>query len=250
MTFSIVARCPRTGQIGVAASTAVQAVGKLACHAVAQLGAVASQALVNPYLAYDALRLLEQDVDAASALQRVLALESQPQSRQVGIVDHLGRVAAWTGAENIPWAGHIEGKQCMIQGNRLVGPWVLERMLQVMHDLEYLTLAERLVRSIQAGAVVGGDRHGERSVNVMVFAEEEYPLCDIRIDDHDQPMQELERLFVLYQQKVLPELLKMPRRADASCPGARPAASTRPLFLKSARTEQKARLMGFEFNHG
>lgn len=214
MTFSIVARCPRTGQLGVAASTAVQAVGKLACHAVPNIGAVASQALVNPYLAYDALRLLEQGVEADAALKRVLALESQPQSRQVGIVDHQGRVAAWTGAENIPWAGHIEGKQCMIQGNRLVGPWVLERMLQVMHDVEYLSLAERLVRTIQAGAVVGGDRYGERSVNVMVFGAEEYPLCDIRIDDHDQPMQELERLFVLYQNKVLPEVLKMPRRCD------------------------------------
>ena len=218
MTFSIVARCQRTGQIGVAASTAVQAVGKLACHAVPRVGAVASQALVNPYLAYDALRLLEQDVEAEAALKRVLELESQPESRQVGIIDRQGRVAAWTGAENIPWAGHIEGKQCMIQGNRLVGPWVLERMLQVMHDLEYLSLAERLVRTIQAGAVVGGDRHGERSVNVMVFGEEEYPLCDIRVDDHDQPMRELERLFVLYQHKVLPQVLKMPRRSEVpSC---------------------------------
>ncbi|HSP30603.1 MAG TPA: DUF1028 domain-containing protein [Halomonas sp.] len=221
MTFSIVARCPRTGQLGVAASTAVQAVGKLACHAVPNIGAVASQALVNPYLAYDALRLLAQDVDAGTALQRVLELEAQPESRQVGIVDNQGRVAAWTGADNIPWAGHIEGKQCMIQGNRLVGPWVVERMLQVMHDLEYLSLAERLVRVIQAGAVTGGDRHGERSVNVMVFGAEEYPLCDIRIDDHDQPMRELERLFLLYQQKVLPEVLKMPRRGDV------PAVATR-----------------------
>ncbi|WOD10842.1 DUF1028 domain-containing protein [Halopseudomonas laoshanensis] len=213
MTFSIVARCPHTGQIGVAASTAVQAVGKLACHAVPRVGAVASQALVNPYLAYDALRLLEQDVDAATALKRVLALESLPESRQVGIVDRKGRVAAWTGLENIPWAGHIEGKQCMIQGSRLVGPWVIERMLQVMHDLEYLSLAERMVRAIQAGAVIGGDRLGERSVNIMVFGAEEYPLCDIRIDDHDQPMLELERLFTLYKQKVLPAVLKMPRRA-------------------------------------
>ncbi|MBQ0743932.1 MAG: DUF1028 domain-containing protein [Pseudomonas sp.] len=213
MTFSIVARCPHTGQIGVAASTAVQAVGKLACHAVPRVGAVASHALVNPYLAYDALRLLEQDVDAATALKRVLALESLPESRQVGIVDRKGRVAAWTGLENIPWAGHIEGKQCMIQGSRLVGPWVIERMLQVMHDLEYLSLAERMVRAIQAGAVIGGDRLGERSVNIMVFGAEEYPLCDIRIDDHDQPMLELERLFTLYKQKVLPAVLKMPRRA-------------------------------------
>ncbi|WP_415055129.1 DUF1028 domain-containing protein [Halopseudomonas sp.] len=187
--------------------------GKLACHAVPRVGAVASQALVNPYLAYDALRLLEQDVDAATALKRVLELESLPESRQVGIVDRKGRVAAWTGSENIPWAGHIEGKQCMIQGSRLVGPWVIERMLQVMHDLEYLSLAERMVRAIQAGAVIGGDRLGERSVNIMVFGAEEYPLCDIRIDDHDQPMLELERLFTLYKQKVLPAVLKMPRRA-------------------------------------
>lgn len=218
MTFSIVARCPHTGQIGIGASTALQAVGKLACHAVPNVGAVASQALVNPYLAYDALRLLQQGVAPAAALERVLALDSRPHNRQVGMIDIHGRMAVWSGDDNIPWAGHVQGRGFMTQGNRLVGAEVLEQVVLSMHDCEQLSLAERLVRAIQAGAEAGGDRKGERSVNIMVFGSEEYPLCDIRIDDHDHAMRELTRLFHLYQQEVLPQVLKMPRRAEVPEP--------------------------------
>lgn len=212
MTFSIVARCPHTGQIGIGASTALQAVGKLACHALPNVGAVASQSLVNPYLAYDGLRLLQQGVAPEQALQQVLALDSRPHNRQVGMIDLQGRVAAWTGEENIPWAGHMQGRGFMTQGNRLTGPEVLDQVIQSMHGSEQLSLAERLVKAIQAGAAAGGDRKGERSVNIMVFGPEEYPICDIRIDDHEQPMRELSRLFLLYQRDVLPEVLKLPRR--------------------------------------
>lgn len=100
----------------------------------------------------------------------------------------------------------------MTQGNRLTGPEVLDQVIQSMHGSEQLSLAERLVKAIQAGAAAGGDRKGERSVNIMVFGPEEYPICDIRIDDHEQPMRELSRLFLLYQRDVLPEVLKLPRR--------------------------------------
>ena len=218
MTFSIVARCERTDQIGVAATTALQAVGKLACHAIANVGAIASQALLNPYLAYDGLRLLEQGVSAQDALDRVLAGDPDVQNRQVGVVDKQGRTAAWTGPETIKWSGHVSGRNFSTQGNRLAGPQVLERVVQTMHETEQLDLAERLTLALQAGEEVGGDTKGERSVNVLVFTAEEYPLCDIRIDDHDHPMQELRRLFKLYQDEILPNLLKIPKRADIPRP--------------------------------
>lgn len=214
MTFSVVARCARTGQIGVAATTALQSVGKLACHAIANVGAIAAQALLNPYLAYDGLRLLEKGFSADEALEKVLAGDPELESRQVGVVDNQGRTASWTGSETIPWSGQMTGRSLSAQGNRLAGSEVLERVVQTMHDTEELDLAERLTLALQAGEAEGGDTKGERSVNVLVFSSEEYPLCDIRIDDHDNPMQELRRLFKLYQEEILPNLKKIPKRSD------------------------------------
>lgn len=214
MTFSIVARCARTGQVGVAAATAVQAVGKLACHAIAQVGAIASQAKTNPYLAYDGLRLLEHGSSAEEALQRVLAVDPDPASRQLGIVDNQGRTAAWTGGAAIPWAGHMTSHGCSVQGNRLAGPQVLEMALQSMRETEHLDLAERLTLALIAGDREGGDLHGERSVNVLVFSTEEYALCDIRIDDHPSPIEELRRLYQVYRDKILPNVLTLPKRVD------------------------------------
>lgn len=218
MTFSIVARCARTGQIGVGASTAMQSVGKLACHAIGHVGAIASQALLNPYLAYDGLRLLQRGAGAGEALERVLAVDPDPHSRQLGVVDSVGRTAAWTGSKTIQWSGQLAGRACHAQGNRLAGPLVLERVILSMHATEELDLAERLVLALQAGAEVGGDTLGERSANVLVFADEEYALCDIRIDDHDAPMYELTRLFRLYQDEILPNMRTLPRRADIPRP--------------------------------
>jgi uncharacterized Ntn-hydrolase superfamily protein len=218
VTFSVVARCKRTGHIGVAATTALQSVGKLACHAIPNVGAIASQALLNPYLAYDGLRLLEQGVSAEEALRRVLAGDPDAQSRQVGVADNQGRVAAWSGAKNIQWSGHLFGPSFSAQGNRLAGPQVLERIARTMRETEHLELAERFSLALQGGEEVGGDTKGERSLNILVFGEEEYPLCDIRIDDHDQPMQELRRLFKLYQEQILPTVEKLPKRSDIPRP--------------------------------
>jgi uncharacterized Ntn-hydrolase superfamily protein len=218
VTFSIVARCARTNQVGVAAITAVQAVGKLACHAVAHVGAIASQAATNPYLAYDGLRLLEQGVPAEEALRRVMATDAQANKRQVGVIDIHGRTAAWTGPEAIPWAGHQAGRNCHVQGNRLAGPQVLESTLESMHSTEHLDLAERLTLALLAGDAAGGDLKGERSVNVLVFSTEEYALCDIRIDDHEAPLDELRRLFAVYESKIFPFVNTLPRRMDIPRP--------------------------------
>lgn len=219
VTFSIVARCARTHQVGVAAVTAVQAVGKLACHAIAQVGAIASQAKTNPYLAYDGLRLLERGVPAEEALRRVLATDADADQRQVGVIDIRGRTAGWTGPQAIPWAGHLPGRNCHVQGNRLAGPQVLESTLASMHNTEHLDLAERLTLAVLAGDAAGGDLKGERSVNVLVFSTEEYALCDIRIDDHHAPLDELRRLFAVYQTKILPIVNTLPKRCDIPRPG-------------------------------
>lgn len=218
MTFSITARCQRTGQIGVAATTALQAVGKLACHGIPNVGAIASQALLNPYLAYDGLRLLQAGASAQNALDRVLAVDPDVEQRQVGVVDNQGRTAAWTGSENIAWAGQRSGRFFTTQGNRLAGPEVLDKVVESMHANEHLSLAERLVLALEAGVSAGGDTKGEKSTNVMVFSEEEYPLCDIRIDENDDPMAELRRLYRLYIEEIVPTLEQIPKRGDIPRP--------------------------------
>src|SRR5690554_7636634 len=118
MTFSIAALCPRTGQIGIAATTAAQSVGKLACHALPGVGAFASQAKLNPYLAYDGLRLLQRDMRAEQVLACVMQTDPHADQRQAGVIDRYGHTAAWTGSQNIPWAGHLAGRSFTTQGNR------------------------------------------------------------------------------------------------------------------------------------
>src|SRR5690606_28447106 len=165
MTFSIAALCPRTGQIGIAATTAAQSVGKLACHALAGGGAFASQARLNPYLAYDGLRLLQRGAPAAVALARVLASDPEQQERQAGVVERRGTIDAFAGAENIPWAGHGAGRVVVSEGKRLAGPQVLQSVVESMQGTGDLELAERLVLALRAGADAGGDVEGERSIN-------------------------------------------------------------------------------------
>ena len=214
MTFSIVARCERTGQCGVAAATAMVAVGKLASHAMAGHGAIATQAELNPYIGYDGMRLLAGGMSAEQTLARVLKNDSDPEARQVGVIDGKGRTAAWTGHRNLRWSGHAFGRGFSVQGNRLAGPQVLDSVIRVMHATEDRPLAQRLLLAIEAGDAEGGDREGERSSTIFVFDREEYPLWDIRVDDHDEPVKELRRLFHLFEERLLPEIEKMPKRGD------------------------------------
>lgn len=214
MTFSVVARCTRTGKCGVAAATAATAVGKLAAHALARHGAIATQAKINPYIGYDGLRLLARGCTARDALDRLIANDPEPHARQVGIVDRTGNTAAWTGSENLHWAGHRFGRGFSTQGNRMAGPQVLDAVVETMHDTEERELAERLLLALEAGDAKGGDRMGERSSTIFVFDREEYPQWDIRVDDHDEPLKELRRLFHLFEEKLLPQMEKMPTRSD------------------------------------
>lgn len=214
MTFSVVARCERTGQFGVAAATAMAAVGKLASHATAHYGAVATQAVLNPYFGYDGLRLLEQGCDAQQTLDKLIAQDPEPQKRQAGVVDRNGSTAAWTGKETADWSGDLSEQDFSTQGNRLAGPQVLEAVAKVMRETEDQELAERLLLALEAGVAEGGDTKGERSANIFVFHEEEYPLWDIRVDDHDEPLKELRRLFDVFRTELLPQFERMPTRRE------------------------------------
>lgn len=212
MTFSLIARCPRSGQFGVAAATAMPAVGKLLSHAAAGCGAVATQAQVNPYLGLDGLALLRAGHSAQAALERLKTSDPCMELRQCALIDAHGDSVCWTGAKCLPWAGSLRGEQFSAQGNRLVGPQVLDAVAEAFCREAQRPLIERLIEALAAGDRCGGDRHGESSAVIYVVDQEEYPLWDIRVDHHPDPVAELRRLHAVFARDVLPEILAMPTR--------------------------------------
>jgi uncharacterized Ntn-hydrolase superfamily protein len=219
MTLSIVARCARTGQFGIAATTAVPAVGKLLTHAAAECGAIATQARVNPYLGIDGLQYLRQRMCAADVLALLRRADPRIEARQLGIVDAAGRTAAFTGGECLPWAGSRQGEGYTVQGNRLAGVHVIDTAAEVFERHPELSLAERLLRALGRAEDAGGDREGEESAALYVVDTEEYPLWDVRVDQHRDPLTELERLYPIFLKELIPEIERMPTRRH---PGGRP----------------------------
>ena len=214
MTFSIIARCPRSGQFGVGAATAMPAVGKLLSHAAAGHGAVATQAQINPYLGLDGLRLLREGKSAADALERLRDIDPCMSLRQVALIDRDNQIACWTGKDCLHWAGSIQGNGFSVQGNRLAGRHVVEAVADAFIKTADLPLVERLMEAIAAGDATGGDRHGEASATLYIVDTEEYPLWDIRVDQHPDPVAELRRLHEVFALDVVPDVLRMPTRAN------------------------------------
>lgn len=165
-------------------------------HVEPQVGAIASQALCNPYLGIWGLQLLKRGLSVEAALQRVLAADPEYERRQVAVVDTAGRGAAFTGAETVEWQGHRVGDGYVVAGNMLAGPAVVEAMVAVMETTarDELPLAERLVQVLEAAQDAGGDKRGRQSAALRVTWEELYPYFDIRVDDHPSPVAELRRL--------------------------------------------------------
>ncbi|WP_434740251.1 DUF1028 domain-containing protein [Micromonospora sp. SH-82] len=221
MTFSIVARCPRTGHLGVAALTATAGVGKLLSHVRTGAGAVATQATHNPYLAYDGLPMLADGHSPREVLDTLLARDPGREVRQAGIVDAHGHAYAFTGAQTLPWSGQHVGEGFAAQGNRLAGPETLDAIVTAYQDNPDLDLVERLLSAIEAGEHNGGDRDGAGSATITVTGEEPYPLWDLRVDDHADPAAELRRLYGVFQEQMLPIVRGLPTRDDPMGPSAR-----------------------------
>ena len=220
MTLSIVAMCPHSGQFGIAAATAMPAVGKLLTHARAGCGAVATQARINPYLGIDGLELLRRGLSADAVLERLKRQDPRMDLRQVAIVDRRGAVAAWTGTGCPVYSGALTGDGFSVQGNRLEGRRVLEAMATAFGEDAGAPLADRLVSALAAGFAAGGDIKPEHSATIYVVDEEEYPLWDIRVDEHPDPVSELRRLHGVFAEPVVPQIRRMPTRAHpAGLPG-------------------------------
>jgi uncharacterized Ntn-hydrolase superfamily protein len=198
VTFSIAARDPETGVLGVAVSTAVPCVGALCPHVRAGVGAIATQAFVNVRLGTDGLALFERGLSPEAALKAMLTEDSDAGRRQWGGVDAKGRVFAYSGGECVEWYGTWPEpeKQFTVQGNMLVGPEVVEAMAKAYEASAGEPLAERLVRALEAGQAAGGDKRGRVSAALLTTpAPGETYGFDVRVDEHAEPVAELRRIY-------------------------------------------------------
>ena len=212
-TFSIAARCARTGMLGAAVSTAVPGVGALCPFVGASVGAVCTQSWVNPYLGIDGVRLMGEGKTAQQALDQLIAADPGREVRQLGLVDRDGGSAAWTGKDCTQWFGHITGRDFAVQGNMLVGEPTIRAMADAFVAGAALDLPERLIVVLEAGQAAGGDKRGRQSAALKVHHREDYPWLDLRVDEHRYPIAELRRVYEVARHQLLPFIAGMPTRA-------------------------------------
>jgi uncharacterized Ntn-hydrolase superfamily protein len=198
MTFSIVGRCTRTGRLGIGIATSSPAVMSRCVH-VSRDGAVAFQATPDPRLGKLGLRLIEEGWWPHKVVDDLVATDQWPELRQIGIVDGNGHVAARTGSQNKPWAGHHIGDNHVALGNVLAGPEVVQAISEEFLAGAQLDLEERLLRAIEAGRDAGGQAEGQTSAGLLVYGRETYSRCDLRVDVSEEPVAELRRIFDWYQ---------------------------------------------------
>jgi len=200
VTFSIVARCPKTLTLGVAVSTAVPAVGSVVPHVKVNVGAIATQAQTSIVYGREGLKLLENGLVPQKALETLLATDKDRDKRQIIIIDAKGKTAAFTGKETEGWKGHVTGDNCVVAGNMLVGSRVV-RAMRGSFEEEEGSLALRLLKALEAGQDAGGDRRGRVSAALVVadsrWAGSSRPLLDLRVDAHSNPVVELWRVYAV-----------------------------------------------------
>jgi uncharacterized Ntn-hydrolase superfamily protein len=201
MTWSIIARDNATGQIGIAVATRFFAVGARVPHIAPRVGGIATQALVNPYYGIDGLKLLREGRAPRDVIATLIAADAGYASRQVHIMDARGRIAAHTGSDCVDWCGHIEGNGFSIAGNMLAGGRVLDDTAQTYLAHEAMPFAQRLIAAMKSGEAAGGDKRGRQSAALLIHGEEEWSDLDLRVDDHTDPLAELERLETVSRER-------------------------------------------------
>lgn len=201
MTWSIIARDRATGQFGIAVATKFFAVGARVPHIAANFGGIATQALVNPYYGIDGVKLLREGRSPREIVDTLIAADAGRDSRQLHIMDAGGRIAAHTGRDCVDWCGHIAGGSFSIAGNMLAGARVLDDTAQAYTSNENLPFAQRLIAAMRAGEAAGGDKRGKQSATLLIHGDEEWSALDLRVDDHTDPLAELERLEAVSRER-------------------------------------------------
>jgi uncharacterized Ntn-hydrolase superfamily protein len=205
-TYSIVACDLAAGQWGVAVQSKFLAVGSVVPWAAPEVGAVATQAYANPRYGPNGLTLLREGLSASEVVERLTAADDGRDDRQLGVVDATGGSASWTGPCCNDWAGGRTGPCYAAQGNILVGEDTVTALAETFEGSSGRPLAERLLEALAAAQAAGGDSRGQQSAALLVverdggYASLSDTLVDVRVDDHERPIEELARVYELHQQ--------------------------------------------------
>jgi uncharacterized Ntn-hydrolase superfamily protein len=203
MTFSIVGRCVRTGMFGVAITTSSIAVGARCPHARAGVGAVATQNVTDPALGPKLLDLLQQGLSARDSIDSLIRDLEFADYRQLTAVDAKGNSASWSGKNILGTHGVSEQRGCVAAGNLLMSSSLPDAMTTAFANNSDVHLAERLLRSLEAGIAAGGEEGPVHSAALLVHHKESFPLVSLRIDWHDDdPVGFLRRLWTDYEPQM------------------------------------------------
>src|SRR2546422_11426369 len=207
-TFSIVAFDPKTKDLGVAVESKFVAVGAVVPFAAARVGAIATQACANTAYGPGTIAMLKRGVAPKDVVKKLVTSDKDAAQRQLGVVDARGRAAAYTGKECSPWAGHVVGRNFAAEGNILAGEDVLKALARAF-EVTQGALPVRLLAALSAGQRAGGDKRGQQSAAMLVvrhgggYAGVNDRWIDIRVDDHPAPIEELIRIFNVYDLTLL-----------------------------------------------
>jgi uncharacterized Ntn-hydrolase superfamily protein len=205
-TYSIAACNLEAGQWGVAAQSRFLAVGSLVPWAEPHVGAIATQALVNPRYGPEGLACLREGLSAEGTVARLTGSDEGRERRQLGVVDGSGASASFTGMGCQPWAGGRTGPGYAAQGNILVSHETVDALAETFEATAGSSLAERLLEALATAQLAGGDRRGQQSASLLVvqrdggYGGQSDLLVDLRVDDDVRPVDELKRLYGLHQQ--------------------------------------------------
>jgi uncharacterized Ntn-hydrolase superfamily protein len=203
-TFSIVGYDPNTQELGIAVQSKFLGVGAVVPWAKAGIGAVATQSYANTTYGPKGLELMASGKTAQETMDILTSEDEGRAKRQAGIVDAQGNAATYTGDECYDWAGGLAGKHFAAQGNILVGQETVEAMGETFEKSEG-SLAQRLLKALDAGQMAGGDSRGKQSAALLIVKEEggyggyNDRAVDLRVDDHPEPIKELIRIYYLHQ---------------------------------------------------
>ena len=214
MTWSIIAREPQTGKFGVAVATRFFAVGALVPYTQAGVGAIASQALINPFFGGHGLKHLRDGLSAAETLSKLVASDDGRAHRQVHVMDAQGNAAIHTGASCIDWCGGISDANVSVAGNMLANDNVVAETAAAYRTNSSMPFARRLIAALKAGEAAGGDRRGKQSAALVIQGAEDWPELDLRVDDHVDPLAELERLERVSRERFVHFMRCLPSRKN------------------------------------
>jgi uncharacterized Ntn-hydrolase superfamily protein len=204
MTFSIVARDPQTGSFGIAVTSCFFSVGALIPHVQPEIGAVATQAMVNQSFGVRGLAMLTEGMPAALVAEKLAETDEGREVRQVHLVDSSGCTGGYTGSRCPEWAGRVDGAGVSVAGNTLQDEGVAVATLVAYERSGNEPFEHRLIAALQAGEAAGGDRRGRQSAALLVRGRPGMRDIDIRVDDNAAPLDELERLLAVYTHDFLP----------------------------------------------